>query len=91
MGRTCWISQRTWMLRTWQRVLSHWGAKLDEDEQDPALEAISEQREPLRSVNGGVDYVTDDNAVKEYGKIYKTVTWDDVTVPENLKKRPRNI
>lgn len=63
------------------------GAKLDEDEQDPALEAISEQRRTIASVNGGVDYVTDDNAVKEYGKIYKTVTWDDVTVPENLKKK----
>ena len=63
------------------------GAKLDEDEQDPALEAISEQRRTIASVNGGVDYVTDDNAVREYGKIYKTVTWDDVTVPENLKKK----
>ena len=63
------------------------GAKLDEDEQDPALEVISEQRRTIASVNGGVDYVTDDNAVREYGKIYKTVTWDDVTVPENLKKK----
>ena len=63
------------------------GAKLDEDEQDPALEVISEQRITIASVNGGVDYVTDDNAVREYGKIYKTVTWDDVTVPENLKKK----
>lgn len=63
------------------------GAKLDEDEQDPTLEAISEQRRTIASVNGGVDYVTDDNAVREYGKIYKTVTWDDVTVPENLKKK----
>ena len=63
------------------------GAKLDEEDQDPALEAISEQRITIASVNGGVDYVTDDNAVKEYGKIYKTVTWDDVTHPENLKKK----
>lgn len=63
------------------------GAKLDEEDQDPALEAISEQRITIASVNGGVDYVTDDNAVKEYGKIYKTVTWDDVTLPENLKKK----
>ena len=63
------------------------GAKLDEEDQDPALEAISEQRITIASVNGGVDYVTDDNAVKEYGKIYKTVTWDDVTLPENLMKK----
>lgn len=63
------------------------GAKLDEEDQDPALEAISEQRITIASVNGGVDYVTDDNAVREYGKIYKTVTWDDVSLPENLKKK----
>ncbi len=63
------------------------GAKLDEEDQDPNLEAISDQRLTIESVNGGVDYVTDDSAVKEYGKIYKTVTWDDVTLPENLKKK----
>ena len=63
------------------------GAKLDEEDQDPSLEAISDQRITIASVNGGVDYVTDDNAVMEYGKIYKTVTWDDVSLPENLMKK----
>lgn len=63
------------------------GAKLDEEDQDPSLEAISDQRITIASVNGGVDYVTDDNAVREYGKIYKTVTWDDVSLPENLMKK----
>lgn len=65
------------------------GAKLDEEDQDESLEAISEQRITIADVNGGVDYVTDDNAVKEYGKIYKTVIWDDVTQPENLMKYGR--
>lgn len=63
------------------------GAKLDEEDQDPSLEAISDQRITIASVNGGIDYVTDDNAVREYGKIYKTVTWDDVSLPENLMKK----
>ncbi len=63
------------------------GAKLDEEDQDPSLEAISDQRITIASINGGIDYVTDDNAVREYGKIYKTVTWDDVSLPENLKKK----
>lgn len=63
------------------------GAKLDEEDQDPSLEAISDQRITIASINGGVDYVTDDNAVREYGKIYKTVTWDDVSLPENLMKK----
>lgn len=65
------------------------GAKLDEEDQDESLEAISEQRITIADANGGVDYVTDDNAVKEYGKIYKTVIWDDVTQPENLIKHGR--
>ena len=50
---------------------------MDEEDQDPSLEAISDQRITIASINGGVDYVTDDNAVREYGKIYQTVTWDD--------------
>ena len=67
------------------------GAKLDEDEQDPALEAISEQRRTIASVNGGVDYVTDDNAVKEYGKIYKTVTLGRCDSSRELKEKGRGI
>lgn len=62
------------------------GSRLDEEDQDESLEAISDQRITIADVNGGVDYVTDDNAVKEYGKIYKAVIWDDVTQPENLMK-----
>lgn len=63
------------------------GAKLEEEEQDESLEQIKEQRVTIASINGGVDYVTDDKAVAEYGKIYKTVIFDDVKVPSNLKKK----
>lgn len=63
------------------------GAKLDQENQDESLEAIKEQRITIADINGGVDYVTDDNAVAAYGKIYRTVTFDDVTVPENLKAK----
>ena len=63
------------------------GAKLDQEDQDESLEAIKEQRLTIADINGGVDYVTDDNAVDTYGKIYKTVTYDDITTPENLKKK----
>lgn len=65
------------------------GAKLEEEDQDESLEAIKEQRLTIESVNGGVDYVTDDNAVATYGRIQKTVTWDDVTVPQNLLTKAR--
>lgn len=58
--------------------------KLDPEEQDESLGVIKEQRINIRDVNGGVDYVTDDNAVREYGKIYKTVIFDDISVPATL-------
>lgn len=48
---------------------------------------VLEDRITIADANGGVIYVTDDNAVKEYGKITKAVIWDDVTVPANLMKK----
>lgn len=60
------------------------GAKKEDSENDVG---ILEDRLTIADVNDGVIYVTDDNAVKEYGKITKVVTWDDVTVPENLMKK----
>lgn len=41
----------------------------------------------IKSVNGGVDYVYDADAVALYGWIFKVVTWDDVTVAANLKTK----
>lgn len=58
------------------------GKKLDES----SIEGL-EERLTIKSVNGGVDYISDDNAVATYGKIYATQIWDDVTVPENLLKK----
>ena len=43
----------------------------------------------ITSVNGGVDYIADEEAVARYGKIFEVVTWDDVTLPENLLTRAR--
>lgn len=42
------------------------------------------QRITISSVNGGIDYISDNLAVNQYGKIMISETWDDVTVPENL-------
>ena len=44
----------------------------------------SEERITIADVNGGIDYVYDEEAVANYGWIFETVTWDDVTVPQNL-------
>lgn len=58
------------------------GAKLEES----SIEGL-EERLTIKEVNGGVDYVSDDSAVAAYGRIYKTVTWDDVKVASNLMKK----
>lgn len=41
----------------------------------------------ITSVNNGVDYVSDASSVATYGKIFEVVTWDDVTLPENLLRK----
>lgn len=41
----------------------------------------------ITSVNNGVDYIYDAEAVAKYGKIFEVVNWDNVTVPANLLKK----
>lgn len=43
----------------------------------------------IKSVNNGVDYVQNDDAVSKYGLILKTVEHEDVTFPENLLRKGR--
>lgn len=43
-----------------------------------------ESRLTIASVNDGLDYIYDQEAVAAYGWIFTTMTWDDVTLPENL-------
>lgn len=45
------------------------------------------QRVTIESVNDGLDYIQDDEAVALRGFIIKAVYWDDVTVPANLLKK----
>lgn len=49
-----------------------------------------ERRVTIASVNNGVDYIYDAKAVEVYGWIFATVTWDDVTVAENLLKKAQS-
>lgn len=58
------------------------GAKIDDgnsDTEDPRL--------TIAAVNGNVDYVYDADAVAKHGWIFDTVTFDDVTLPSNLKAK----
>ena len=55
------------------------GAKLKDDD-----EQLTEERLTITDVNNGKDYVYDQDAVDEYGWIFGTQTWDDVTEAGNL-------
>jgi hypothetical protein len=58
------------------------GAKLkDEEGQD------TDRRLTIESVNGGVDFVQDSDAIAQFGIIVKTVIFDDVTDPSNMKTK----
>lgn len=43
----------------------------------------------ITSVNNGLDYIYDADAVAKYGRIFEVVTWEDVTLPENLLSKAR--
>lgn len=47
----------------------------------------TDKRLTIESVNGGVDYVQDADAVSQFGRIVKTVIFDDVTEAQNLKTK----
>lgn len=43
----------------------------------------------IRSVNGGLDYIQDEEAVAKYGKIWRTRTWNYIEDPAELLKKAR--
>lgn len=45
------------------------------------------KRVDITSVNGGLDYIKDDEAVALRGSIVRPVYWDDVTEPANLLRK----
>lgn len=45
------------------------------------------QRITIKSVNDDIDFVYNQEAVNTYGWIFKTVTWDNVTLPQILKTK----
>lgn len=47
----------------------------------------TEERLTISEVNSGKDYVYDEAAVAQYGWIFDTQTWDDVTQAGNLKQK----
>ncbi len=62
------------------------GARITEKDAE-GNEVETGKRVGIASVNGGVAYVHDPDAVKEIGWIWATEVWDDVTVPGNLLRK----
>jgi prophage tail gpP-like protein len=52
-----------------------------------AKDETTGQRLTIESVNGGQDYIQDDEAVALRGRITAPVVWDDVTEPANLMRK----
>ena len=58
------------------------GAKLKDEEGSDTGKRLT-----IESVNGGADFVQNADAVAQYGIIVKTAIFDDVTDPEELKRK----
>lgn len=58
------------------------GARLEES----SIEGL-EERQTIKSVNNDCDFIYSESAVNTYGWVYKTVTFDNVNVPANLKRK----
>ncbi len=64
------------------------GAKKKIKDED-GNEKESDERVDITSVNNGKNYVSDENAIKEIGWIWKSEVWDDVTLPSNLLRKAK--
>ena len=51
----------------------------------------TDERLTIKSVNDGKDYIEDPDAIARYGRIVKTVEYDDVELPENLLRKGREV
>jgi hypothetical protein len=47
----------------------------------------TDEKVDITSVNNGIDYIYDADAVAKYGRIFEVVTWDNVTIPSNLLRK----
>ena len=78
------VITRNWDSTEYATAIIPLGSRLD----DSPIEALDAYL-TVESVNGGSLYVQSDEAVKHYGWIAKTVSWDDVSGPEALLEKAR--
>ena len=67
-------------------VLLPLGAKIKETDAE-GNEYETGERVQITSVNGGKNYIVDQEAAAEIGMIWKTEIWEDVTIPGNLLRK----
>lgn len=62
-----------------------------EDEKTEGEEAEAaaqlDKRVDIKTVNNGKDYLLNQTAIDNFGYIWQTATWDDVTLPANLRTK----
>ena len=64
------------------------GKKMSEiNGETSAQENENEERLTIESVNDGLDYIVNEDAVSRLGLVFGVQTWDDVTIPSNLLKK----
>ena len=64
------------------------GAKVKVTDED-GNETETDQRVDITSVNGGQNYISDEQAVSEMGWVWTSEVWEDVTVPGNLLRKAK--
>lgn len=72
---------------TVRTALIPYGAQRDAENADGTART---ERLTIKSVNNDVDYIYDEKAVAEYGWIWDSKTWDDVTDPTSLLEVARD-
>lgn len=69
-------------------VVIPYGAQIDEEVEDEAGNiTTTSRRVNIKSVNDGLDFIQDDDAVALRGVVSRPVYWDDVTEPTNLLRK----
>ena len=67
------------------------GTQLEEEADEDEPTAVSLPRLTIASVNGGRDFIDDVEAIREFGVIAKSETFDDITIASNLLTRGREF
>ncbi len=65
------------------------GKKIEKENNDKSPE--NEERLTIEGINGGVIYIDDDEAQKEFGIIEDSITWDDVNEASNLLRKGKEF